>query len=155
MTTSTPTRKLGVSIWEGRIAPVFDCSRRLRIAFVRGKEIAGNHEMELEEFNPVRRAAYLAGLGIEVLLCGAVSRPLADLISGHNIQIHAFLSGEAEEVLRACIENRLPAPEYIMPGCRGRTGWCSGPGGKRGRHRGRGGGRGGGGGRGTGGAGWF
>jgi predicted Fe-Mo cluster-binding NifX family protein len=84
----------------------------------------------LPEEMPVQRALRLTELGVEDLICGAVSRPLQALVSAYGIRVTAFIAGGAEEVIQAWLEDRLDREEFIMPGCCGRrkTRACRGPG---------------------------
>ena len=77
-------------------------------------------------------------LGVEVLICGAISRPLAEMITDSGIRLIPFLSGDVEEVIQAFLAGNLPNSAFLMPGCCGRRRrFRSGRG--RGAQRGRGG----------------
>jgi predicted Fe-Mo cluster-binding NifX family protein len=89
-----------------------------------GVEQARRQETLQEEF-PTRRARQLAQLGVNVLICGAISRPLAALLAASGITLIPWTAGPVDEVLTAYLAGRLPDPRWLMPGC----------GGKR-RHRG-------------------
>ena len=109
--------KVGIPTWQGRVSPVFDTASRLLIADLEdGKEISRTEESIDEPFLP-SRANRLLELGIDTLICGAVSRPMMALISGANIQLIPFISGEVEEVLCAYLSDCLTETRFAMPGC--------------------------------------
>jgi len=82
----------------------------------------------LEDEDLAARASKLAELGIEVLICGAISRPLEALLAARGIQVVARRCGGVEEVLEAFRSGRLADPAFAMPGCwRHRRGACRGP----------------------------
>jgi len=110
--------KIAVPVWEGRISPVFDTARRLLLVERDGTQEVSRTEMLLHEQLPVRRAARLGALGVEVLICGAISRPLASIIVGQGIRVVPFISGAADEVLSAFLSGRLWDAALVMPGCR-------------------------------------
>ncbi len=149
--------KIGLTVWDDWIAPVCDASRRMLVADVFEGQETGRRIVPIEAMDPYRRVEAITSLGIDVLICGAISRPLGLMITGRGITLLPFITGEIESVLSAYLAGRLPSPDFLMPGCRGRhrrfqgppggRGGAGPPGGGRGRGRGgRGRGRGGGGG---------
>jgi len=118
--------RIALPVWDGRVSPVFDTATTLVLVdYAAGAETARS-EHPLRGSFPPARAAKLVELGVEVLICGAVSRPLASIIVGYGIQLLPFVSGDVEEVLSAFMSGRLGVPNYPphfrMPGCRGRRG---------------------------------
>lgn len=74
-------------------------------------------------------------LGADVLICGAVSNPIAYLVESAEIQLVPWISGPVDEVIEAFRTGQLDKPRYFMPGCgrmRGRRGQ---PGGRHGQPR--------------------
>ncbi len=108
---------VALSVWNGRISPVFDVSRKILILKVDHGVVAERREETLEEDDPVRKAGKLAEWKIRNLLCGAISRPLAGLFAAYGIRTIPFLAGDAEEVIEAYLAGRLPNPRLAMPGC--------------------------------------
>ena len=131
--------KVALSVWGERISPVFDTGSSMLVVTLDGAEESGRTTEGLREVFPPRRAARLVELGVDVLICGAISRPLASMIASYGIQVVPFVSGEAEEVLGAWLSGGLRAPSvpprFQMPGCcgmrrrfrgRGQSGWGKG-----------------------------
>jgi predicted Fe-Mo cluster-binding NifX family protein len=113
--------KLAVATWKGRVSPVLDASRQLLLLEVgNGKIVSSGEQHEIGSEEPLLKAARLAELGVEALICGAVSRPLAEMIAARGIRLVSFVAGETEEVLAAYLAGNLPSPALAMPGCRGR-----------------------------------
>jgi predicted Fe-Mo cluster-binding NifX family protein len=127
--------RLGIASWNGRVSPVFDTAAHVLVVDVDEAGEQGRREEAVREPVPARRVRRLVELGVEVLICGAVSRPLATLLAGAGIQLVPWVAGPVDEVLAAYLGGRLPAPQWAMPGCA-----CQHPGprGPRGRRRGRG-----------------
>jgi predicted Fe-Mo cluster-binding NifX family protein len=118
--------RVAIPLRNDRVSPVFDeASRLLLVDIDNGRERA-----RLEEPFPGtflgRRARRLTELGVNVLICGAISRPLAELIEASGITLVPWTAGPVDEVLEAYLAGRLPDPRWTMPGC----------GGRRQRHRG-------------------
>ena len=111
--------RVAVSAWEGRISPVFDTARRLRYFDVEGGAGRAVGDAELSPERPQATLATLRRLGVDVLLCGAISRPLAALLLGAGIQLIPFVAGEVEETVAAFAGGRLDGTRFHMPGCCG------------------------------------
>jgi predicted Fe-Mo cluster-binding NifX family protein len=125
--------KTAISSWNGRIAPVLDVSRQLMVLDIKDGKIIGWQTQNLEAGEPFATVARLAELGIDILICGAVSRPLADMIVARGIKLVPFVAGETERVAAAYLAGILPNTAFAMPGCCGRRGRFLGTGGRRGR----------------------
>lgn len=124
---------LALAVWQGRISPVFDVSRSLCVVRLNAAgAVESREEIALGAVAPPQRAALLAGLRIEVLICGAVSAPLAEMLMAAGIRTIPFVAGEAEAVLAAFRRGELPSPRYMQPGCRCGKRRC-----RRGRNCGR------------------
>ena len=113
--------RVAVPIWNNRVSPVFDTAQRLLLVdYEDGTEVA-RAEKAIDQVPLPRRATRLAEYGVDVLLCGAISRPLSAMLSGAGISVIPFVTGPVDDVLAACIEGRLPDAGLLMPGC-GRRG---------------------------------
>jgi len=133
--------RVAFATWNDRIAPLFDVTRRLHVVDTAGRRVVQESEESLDEQAPAGRAARLAALGIDALVCGAISRPQEALILAHGLTVVPFVSGELREVVAAWRTGRLASDTFAMPGCgrgqgrrfRGGRGWGRE---LRGRHRG-------------------
>ena len=111
--------KVAVSTWNGRISPVFDASRQMVVLEVDGGKIVGRHEEPLDE-DLGRKVEQLVGAGIQVLVCGAISQPLAWMLVTRGLRVLPFIAGGVDEVTRAYLAGELDRPRFAMPGCCGR-----------------------------------
>lgn len=109
--------QVAISTWQGRVSPVFDTTRRIIVVLVEdGREMSRSEEILIKRFPPLR-VQRLVDLEVEVLICGAISRPLSEMCSSAGIKIIPWVSGTTDEVLQAFIDGNLPNPEHTMPGC--------------------------------------
>ena len=111
--------RLAIPIWNGRISPVFDVAGVLLVIDVRDGVEVGQEKVHLEGSAPTARVAQLANLGVDVLICGAISRDLDDMISSAGVNVISQTRGEADRVLRAFISGQLTEQAFLMPGCDG------------------------------------
>jgi predicted Fe-Mo cluster-binding NifX family protein len=123
--------KAAFACWDNRIAPVFDTARKIHLVEVESGRIAAESSEPLRDDLPVQRAFHLAELGVDTLVCGAISKPLHEMIASHGIQVIPFVAGDLVEIILAWRAGALCGDAFTMPGCCGR-------GGRRFRGRGRG-----------------
>ena len=114
--------RVAIPYWQGRVSPVFDEARCLMLVEVfEGREVA-RETRTLVHRNPWGRTLEVAHLGTEVLICGAISKPLEIALCEAGITVYAKTCGPVEEVLAAFFNGRLEDKDYIMPGCGRRRG---------------------------------
>jgi predicted Fe-Mo cluster-binding NifX family protein len=129
--------RAALTVWDGRISPVFDVSRKALILTVEnGTETARRIE-DIETPNAELKLDRLMELGVDTLICGAISEPLHYELSTRGVKVIAFVAGEVDEIVKTFLAGALPTPALSMPGCFGRRNRFR-------RGRGRAGGRGGG-----------
>jgi len=73
-------------------------------------------EVLLAEQSGPERAAKLRRLGVDALVCGAISRPLAYMLSSSGIEVLPFVTGPTEQILDAYRSGQLYQPQYALPG---------------------------------------
>jgi predicted Fe-Mo cluster-binding NifX family protein len=113
--------RLAIPVWNDRVSPVFDTAGRvLLLDLADGIEQARQLVEVAQALFPTERVKRLAELGVNVLVCGAISRPLAGCLSTAGIILIPWVSGALEEVLRAYLTDRLSDTCWRMPGCGGR-----------------------------------
>lgn len=113
--------RVAIAVWNDRVSPVFDTSSRLLLVDVEQEteQVRRTVEVGTDSF-PTQRARRLAELGVNVLICGAISRMLAGFVSAAGVIVIPWVSGPVEGVLRAYLMKRLSDSRWRMPGCRGR-----------------------------------
>jgi predicted Fe-Mo cluster-binding NifX family protein len=112
--------KAAFSVWENRIAPVFDVARHILVLETKSGCIISESKKILADAMPVGKAASLTELGVSVLVCGAVSRPFQEMIEAYGIRIIPFVAGELQEVIDAWLAGKREMEMFAMPGCCGR-----------------------------------
>lgn len=125
--------KAAIPVWQGRVSPVFDVARRLLVVEIVDGVEAGHIEHDLQIESPPARAKRVVELGVHVLICGAISRPLEAILAAEGVHVIAQTCGDVHEVVEAFAAGRLNAPVFLMPGCPGRGRRVGGWRGRRGR----------------------
>ena len=89
--------------------------------FADGSEIT-REEVGIDGNQPALRARHILELGVDTLICGAISMPLEALLTSANVRVLGRACGPVEEVLQAFMTGRLADDAFLMPGCCGRRG---------------------------------
>jgi len=127
---------LAIPVWNNQLSTTFDFAGKLLIVEAEaGREIA-RKEVQLKDEAVEKKARRIRDLAVQVLLCGAVSHPLARAVSRVGIQVIPYVSGPVDNVLAAYLCGRLAEPRFLQPGCRpgarrrwrNRGGFCGGRG---------------------------
>ncbi len=113
--------KLALTVWNGRISPVFDACREVLVVDVDVEDgtVASSALHRIEGGSDLDRVARLAGMGVETLICGAISRPLHRELLARSVEVVGFVAGDVDVVLTAFLAGRLPGRDFAMPGCGG------------------------------------
>ncbi len=125
--------RIAIPNWQGRVSPVFDVASKLLLVDVVSGCESDRREVSLEAETLGMRINILVELGAEVLICGAISKPLELGLIARGVQVIPQTCGQVEKVLVAYINGQLG--QFLMPGCCGRRRQCRGQG--RGNGRGR------------------
>jgi len=106
--------KLAITVWNGRIAPVFDAAER---CLVLDTETGESSEEGIPRGPVEEKVDFLAGRNVVTLICGAISREYEDAIVARNLEVISFIAGNTAQVIEAWNEKRLLETRFSMPGC--------------------------------------
>ena len=109
--------KIAIPIYNDSISNVFDFSHRLLLVDIESGKEANRSEVALESQLLPQRTGQLKDLGVDVLVCGAISRVLANMVTTSGIQVLPYVTGSIDDVLQAYLTGQLVKPEFSMPGC--------------------------------------
>jgi len=107
--------RIALHHWQGRIAPVFDTGGGILLL---ESGTGQREERQVLKPQPLHRAGELRALGVDTLICGAISRAMREAMTGSGITVLGFVAGELERVIAAWERNELDEA-FAMPGCRG------------------------------------
>jgi predicted Fe-Mo cluster-binding NifX family protein len=112
--------RIAIPTWCERVSPVFDVASCLTVFDVEGNIKVGRELVGIDGTGPLGRALRLGELGVNTLICGAISAPLEAAVAAAGVPVVAGACGPVEAVLRAFLDDDLADNAYLMPGCRGR-----------------------------------
>jgi predicted Fe-Mo cluster-binding NifX family protein len=113
--------KAAFATWNHRIAPVFDVARHLHMVEAEDGRIIQESQASLGDDYQSQRALCLAEWKIDVLVCGAISRPLQEMVTAFGIQVIPFIAGDLDEVVRMWLSGGSDWSAFAMPGCKRRA----------------------------------
>jgi predicted Fe-Mo cluster-binding NifX family protein len=112
--------KTAFSVWEQRIAPVFDTARQIHLVESTGTRITAEKAHAMTGDDVPQLIAWLSEQGVGTLVCGAVSRPLQEQLAAAGIKVVPFVAGDLRQVIQASFDGSLTGAAFAMPGCCGR-----------------------------------
>jgi predicted Fe-Mo cluster-binding NifX family protein len=114
--------RIAVPICQGRVSPVFDVASRVILVQLKDQAELERKKVGLGQSQPEAIVHSLAALGVDLLICGAISRDLQMALESAGIKVLAHICGEVESVLAAYRAGSLQDPQFVMPGCCRRRG---------------------------------
>lgn len=111
--------KIALSLCRQRVAPLFEAAETF-LMISHGSSECEPTILETRRLRIEEKCRQLYADGTRVLLCGALSHQWRDYLQQLGIQVHAFLAGDAHEVMHAYLQGGEGGlGRYAMPGCKG------------------------------------
>jgi len=97
---------IAIPVHDDCVSPAFDFA---------GGETRRSEALLVPE-SAAQRAARLQELGVDTVICGAVSRDLAQSVAAVGIELLAYVTGRVDSVLKAYETGQLARPCFTLPG---------------------------------------
>ncbi|MFH1418170.1 MAG: NifB/NifX family molybdenum-iron cluster-binding protein [Planctomycetota bacterium] len=110
---------MSIPTWAGRVSPVFDVAKQLLVVTIAEGRESSREQAAIEETQMLARVKRVTQLGVDVLICGAISGTLEAMLVSAGVRVLPHTCGAVEEILQAFASGRLPDKKYAMPGCCG------------------------------------
>lgn len=108
--------RIALPIWEDKISPVMDTASRLLVIERSKQEKCTRYETTFHARHIAHKTRIIVGLGVEILICGAISRSFENMLSAAGVRVVYGLSGPVEAVMDAYFEGSLDPARFLMPG---------------------------------------
>lgn len=108
--------RVAVAVWGTEVSPVFDFAHRVIVVQCDETQERVRYQHALPDEPMSSRAERLRELGVNVLLCGAISNPLEEMVRGLGIVLIPWKCGPIEEVLTAYFSGTIEEPRFSLPG---------------------------------------
>jgi predicted Fe-Mo cluster-binding NifX family protein len=101
-----------------RVSPVFDVAKQLLLVDIENSTEVARNTKTIDETGLVNRLCYVADLGVNLLICGAISRALRQILEAKGIDVVEQVCGNTKDVLNAFLKGDLNDQSFLMPGCK-------------------------------------
>ena len=109
--------RVAVSVWGDRVSPVLDTASTIRVAEIgEGKLREGCIDVRLDDMEFCRRCSRICGMGIDVIICGAVSKTMATMLEAAGVKVVSGISGNCDRIMDAYLDGTLFSSRFRMPG---------------------------------------
>jgi predicted Fe-Mo cluster-binding NifX family protein len=108
--------KIAIPVWNGVVSSVFDFAHSLLLVDIENGRQMSRSEVSLSPESAAQRASRLKSLGTNVLICGAVSRPLMYMLTASGIDVLPYVTGPVDGILQAYMTGQLGQPQFVSPG---------------------------------------
>jgi predicted Fe-Mo cluster-binding NifX family protein len=105
--------KIAIPVWKDRVSPVFDVARSIRIIDIHNGCVAGRSNRQLKKHE---RARVLADLGVDLLICAAISTSLESTIWLSGVEVISDTCGTPEEIIEAYLAGPGALARLRSPG---------------------------------------
>ena len=108
---------IAIPVWNNSVSSVCDFAACLLVVEIQDGKETGRSEIPFNSSLLPQRALLLKKLGVDILVCGAVSRTFAEMIAESGIELLAYINGSIDDVLEAYKTGKLEHSRFAMPGC--------------------------------------
>lgn len=105
------------TVWNGRIAPVFDVAGRFEIVYAAENGIISKETVMLPTCSFIEKASFLIDNGISDLVCGAITKQAQYYLTTQDITVYPYVAGDIDEIILLWQKGELWRKTYTMPGC--------------------------------------
>jgi len=107
---------VAMPVWAGGISPVFDAARHLMVVEVEHGKEAHREEVLLPEQSVLHRASRMVDLGVDVLICGGISRGQSELLRAYKVKVLPWVAGKPDQILVDYLAGELSDRQHTMVG---------------------------------------
>lgn len=112
--------RIAIPVWNGRVSPVFDVARTIRVTDIDG--VGGEPSgFEVHAINSAQPGSTLADLGVDLLVCSAISSPLEAVLWVSGIEVISDICGSPDEITAALAAGDNDLMRFRSPGSRRRS----------------------------------
>ena len=99
--------RIAVTYENGRVFQHFGHTEQFKIYDVADGKITGQQVIDTNGSGHGALAGFLAGLGVDVLICGGIGGGAKNALEQAKIQLYGGVSGQADEAVRALLDGKL------------------------------------------------
>ena len=120
-------RRIAIPVWADHVCTVLDFAQSMLVIDVEGTRERSRQTYSCPTAPPVCLATRLYELGVQVVICGALSYPLMVMFQRYKITVIPYVQGNVDEIFKAFLNGTLSQPQFRLPGAlpfqKWRKGW--------------------------------
>ncbi len=109
--------KIAMPVCGNRVSTVFDAADELLIIDNTTGASPELSRIHWSDDTLIARTTQIRELGVQVLICGALSDTVERMLNAAGVQVIPFIRGTADEVFEAFRNGRLQEKRFYLPGC--------------------------------------
>jgi len=108
---------VAIPVWNRRVSPVFDVAKKVLVAEI-DFESGGLVAPGVHVLNPARPASTLTDLGVDLLVCSAISSVLEAKLWAQGVEVVSDICGSLDEIMAALAAGDADLTRFRSPGSR-------------------------------------
>jgi len=92
-------KTIAIPLFGSRVSPRFDCAQNFMLVTIKNGEMEKGDTVVLVQTNPLEKINTLIRLGVDVIICGGVSKFYEQLLEGEGVQLISGVRGEVNDIL--------------------------------------------------------
>jgi predicted Fe-Mo cluster-binding NifX family protein len=109
--------KIAIPVCGNRVSTVFDAADELLIIETGPGVVPEQLRACWKNETLIARTAQIRESGVQVLICGALSRSVSRMLNAAGIRVIPFIRGTVDEILEAFRNGTLSGRHFFLPGC--------------------------------------
>ncbi len=105
--------RIALTIYDGRIAPVFESAQRLLVIDVPAAR-GSRHEVSLAGLTGIDRVRHVGETGADELVCGGITGSVRHLLEARGIRVRPWVALDVETALRMVTERSRTPMKIIV-----------------------------------------
>ena len=111
---------VAMSIYQERISPLLDVAKKFAIYEIEEGEVKQKMTIDIHTDYELQRIEKLKEIGVSVIIGGAVSGFVSEMIREKGIHLISWITGPVDDTIELYIKNELEASREKTPGCKRR-----------------------------------
>lgn len=115
--------RIAIPVSGNRISTVFEAADELLLIETGAEKAQQRSRIAWVGENAIGRTVRIREMGVQVLICGAMSGAVEYMLEAAGVRVISFVRGTVDEILGAFRSGKLGEKRFFLPGCAPCEGW--------------------------------
>jgi len=102
---------IAIPLFGTRVSPRLDCAQNILLAYSINGVVERDKTVQILPTNPIEKIRMLNQLGVEIIICGGLTKFYKRMIEKYGILLISNVYGEASEILSQYLKGKLKKME--------------------------------------------